>query len=125
MPITNRELAARDCAARLPRAVDEAEPAAPGPAALRVDERLQPAQRRDLLPNRGRLAARVRPHRLDAADRLVLDRLRDDQPLAGQPCALQPDVVRLLVGHGVVRRPAGERGPAVGVVGPEGQTVAQ
>ena len=62
---------------------------------------------------------------LDLADRLVLDRLRDDQTLARHPVPLQPDVVGLLVGDRVVDRPAGEGRPSVRVVSSEGQARAQ
>ena len=56
------------------------------------------------------------PQRLELAERLVLDGLRHDEPLAGLPHPLQPDVVGLLVGVRVVDGPAGERRPTVRVV---------
>ena len=110
------ELPALDHAACLLRAVDEPEPAAARTAALGVHVPLEPAQPRDLQLHRCRLVAGVGPQRLELAERLVLDGLRHDEPLAGLPHPLQPDVVGLLVGVRVVDGPAGERRPTVRVV---------
>ena len=66
--------------------------------------------------DRGRLVARVRAARFDLAQRLVLDELCGGQPQAPQPSALQPAVVDLLMGVGVVLWPADERRPPMVVV---------
>src|SRR5207248_9854773 len=119
------ELPALDRPPGLRRAVHEAEPTPPRAAALRVDVALERPQPGDLeLDGRG-LVAGVRPAGLDLAERLVLDRLRHDEPLARLPRPLQPDPVGLLVGVGVVYRPAGECRPAVRVVGARGVAAAE
>ena len=78
----DRELALLDDPPGRGRALDDPEPAFAGAAALRVDVALQGAQPADLERDRVHLVAGVRSLRLDPADRLVLDRLRDDDPLA-------------------------------------------
>ena len=100
-----RLIARRAC-----RAVDQAEPAAARPAALRVHVVAQGLQPADLEPVVS-VSSRVRPDRLDPAQ-LVLNGLRHHEPLARQPCPLEPGVVGLLVRVGAVHGPAGERRPA-------------
>ena len=112
----HRELPALDHAARLRGRVDQAEPAPPAPAVLRIDVVLKPAQPVDLELDRLGLVARMRTARLDVAQRCVLDRLRDDHAQPGEPRALEPAVVGLLMRVGVVDGPACERGPPVRVV---------
>src|SRR3954471_21257545 len=107
------------------RSVHGPDPAAAPPAALGIDVGLQRLQLPDLGLHGLRLVARVRLARLDVADRLVLHRLRDHQPLAGHPGTLEPAPVDLLVRVGVERRPAREARPAVRVVRPGGRAVAQ
>ena len=124
-PDQHRQLPPLDHLPCLARVVDQPEPALAAAAGLRVDVALQPPKGLDLLADSGRLVAGMGLDGLDLADRLVLDRLRDDQTLARHPVPLQPDVVGLLVGDGVVDRPAGEGRPAVRVVGPEGEARAQ
>ena len=124
-PDHHRELAALDHVPRLARVLDDPQPAAPRPAALRVDVALEPPQPLDLRRDHLRLVTGVRLSRLDLAYRLVLDRLGNDQPLPRLPHPLQPPVIDLLVRVRAVDRPAGEGRPAVGVVGTERQPVAQ
>src|SRR5215207_733722 len=124
-PNQHREPAPLDRLPRLPRVVDQAEPALALAAGLRVDVALQATERLDLLPHRLGLVTRMDLAGLDLADRLVLDRLGDDEALAGHPGTLQPDVIGLLVGDRVVDRPARKGGPAVGVVRAEGKARAE
>ena len=124
-PDHHRELAALDHVPRLARVLDDPQPAAPRPAALRVDVALEPPQPLDLRRDHLRLVTGVRLSRLDLAYRLVLDRLGNDQPLPRLPHPLQPPVIDLLVRVRVVHRPAGEGRPAVCVMGAERQPVAQ
>ena len=117
----DRQIPLLDRATRLARTADDPEPALAAAAALRVDVALERSQTPDLQRDRTHLVARVRSDGLDSAERLVLDRLRDDQPLTRQPHPLQPPVVDLLMCVGVVDRPAVEGRPAVEVVGAERQ----
>ena len=119
------ELALLDHLPRLPRVADQPEPAAARAPALGVDVVLQVLQLLDLELDRVGLVAGVRAHGLDPADGRVLDGLRDHQPQTGVVGALEPRVIDLLVGVGVVRRPPGERGPSVGVVRAEGKPGAK
>ncbi len=116
-PDQDRELAALDDPAGLARARDEPEPAAARAARLGVDVGLELAHLGDRELHRLGLVAGVRALRLQLAERLVLDGLGDQHAQARLPHPLDPDVVGLLVGVGVVHRPAGEGRPAVGVVG--------
>jgi hypothetical protein len=121
-PDDHRQPACAHHTTGLRRAVDQAKPTPAGASALGIHIILEPLERVDLSDDGARLRARpARPARLQPAQRLVVRRLSHHHPHAGPPRALQPDVIRLLVGHRVVRRPSRERRPPMRVVGADGK----
>ncbi len=117
------EFAVLDDPAGLGGVAHDAEPALPGAAVLRVDVRLHLAHALRFEPDDRHLVARVALERVQLAQLPVRDQVVDEDALPGAPGALQPRVVDLLVGAGVVGGPVLERRPAGGVVRPEGGAV--